>query len=145
MRNNNSSTDDRIGRGSFAQDALYIDSDTTPEEVKDFLRHRVENPIEIESEGVKVWNFSAHDVDLEALEYAAKNVLREKTFVIPFQVTGTWGAMFSLLPKELKEAEVLIYKPSENKYFAYRNFYAEIPEEVQDEFRYQLSQLSSSQ
>jgi hypothetical protein len=145
MVENNTDTDDRIGRSSFAQDALYIDSDTTPEEVKDFLRQRVENPIKIESEGVTVWNFSAHDVDIEALEYAAKNVLREKTFVIPFQVTGTWGAMFSLLPKELKEAEVLIYKPSEQKYFAYRNFYAEIPEEVQDEFRYQLSQLSSSE
>jgi hypothetical protein len=88
MVENNTDTDDRIGRSSFAQDALYIDSDTTPEEVKDFLRQRVENPIKIESEGVTVWNFSAHDVDIEALEYAAKNVLREKTFVIPFQVTG---------------------------------------------------------
>lgn len=131
----------RIGRNKFADDALFIDEQTTVEEVQDFLRQRTEKPIEFDE--TTIFDFNGHNPDMEALERAATEKLRGDMYIIPFQVAGTWGFMYHLLPDQLKKAEILVYNPRDEEYFAYQNFYPQLPSEVQDEFRAQLSRTVS--
>lgn len=129
----------RTGDTGFADDALFIDEQTTVEEVQDFLRKRAENPIEVD--GTLVFDFNGHRPDMQALERAVDEKLRGNKYMIPFQVAGTWGFMYHLLPDSLKEAEILVYNPRDTEYFAYQNFYPTLPPEVQDDFRGEMSRL----
>lgn len=126
---------------NFAEDALLINEDTEPEEVKSFLRRRVEDPYQFDN-GSVVYDFNSHEIDAQALEEAVEDKLRGDKYLIPYQVTGTWGFMYHLLPDDVKEAEILVYHPGDEEYYAYQNFYPEVPSEVQDEFRHQLSRLA---
>ncbi|AGM11667.1 hypothetical protein HCTV5_57 [Halovirus HCTV-5] len=121
---------------AYADDALLVDESTSLDEVQDFIRGRVANPHVVD--GTVVWNFSSHNVDKVALEKAVERKLEQDKYVIPYQVTGTWSFMFSILPKQLREAEILIYKTSSGRYNAYRNFLRTAPEEVHDDFRSDL-------
>jgi hypothetical protein len=125
----------------FADDALFISENTTTDEVKDFLRRRIEDPHEFED--AVVYDFNSYEVDAAALEEAVQGKLRQEKYLIPYQVTGTWGFMYHLLPESVKEAEVLVYHPQDEEYYAYQNFYPEVPSEVQDEFRHQLSRIAN--
>lgn len=132
-----------MAREHFADDALYVDSDTTTEELQEFMRRRASNPIEMQ--GVTVWNFSSYEVDRPALRKAAVEKLQKDEFIIPFQVAGTWGLMYHLLPRRLKEAEILVYHPQNGQYRGFENFIQRIPQEAEDEFRYQLGQIVNDQ
>jgi hypothetical protein len=122
---------------AYADDALLVDENTSLDEVQDFIRGRVSDP-HIVDETV-VWNFSSHNVDKTALVKAVDRKLERDIYVIPYQVTGTWSYMFSILPEQLQRAEVLIYKTSSGRYNAYTNFLREAPEEVHDDFRSDLA------
>lgn len=132
--------DDRIGREQFANDGLRVTHDTDIDEVKGFLRRRTEKAINYR--GTIVWNYSSHSPDYDALEYAIEQKLENRRYVIPFQVGSTWATMYYLLPESLKQAEVLVYKPSSGQYRAYKNFYDEITPESSEEFTYQLSKIA---
>lgn len=123
---------------NFAEDGLLIDENTDPEEVKDFLKRRTKNPYEIS--GSVIYNFNSHKIDEEALERAVSNLNGD--FLIPYQVTGTWGFMYHMLPDSVKQAEILVYHPGDEEYYDYQNFYPRVPNEVQEEFRHQLSRLA---
>ena len=120
-----------------ADDGLYISSQTDVEDIKDFLKRRSENPVVIN--GVRIWDFCGYERDEDALEHAAKRKLRDDKYIIPFQVTGTWGYMFHLLPEYLKDAEILVYDPKRGAYNAYRNFSQELASEQEDAFRQDLA------
>jgi len=122
---------------AYADDALLVDEDTSLDEVQEFIRGRVNNPHVVD--GTVVWNFSSHNVDEEALEKAVTRKLERDIYVIPYQVTGTWSYMFSILPEQLQRAEVLIYKTNTGRYNAYTNFLREAPEEVHEDFRSDLA------
>lgn len=128
---------ERVGRSHFADDALYIDEQTDVSEVYDFIRSRIEKPI-VKS-GTVVWNFNSHEVDREALDRAIETKLTSDHYLIPFQVAGTWGVMFDLLPEEIKQSEVLVYKPEYGQYFGYQNFYSDTSREERQNFRSELS------
>lgn len=123
---------------ALADDALYVDSDTTIEEIQDFLYRRSENPVEVKD--TRVWNFSSYRVNRPALREAVENKLRKDEFIIPFQVAGTWGLMYHLLPRRLKEAEILVYHQDSGEYRAFNNFINRMPQRTEDEFRYQLGE-----
>ena len=127
-----------MSNSTIADDGLYVDSGTTIEEIQDFLYRRSENPIEVD--GTTVWNFSSYNVDERALEEAIENKLRKDEFIIPFQVAGTWGLMYHLLPRKLKEAEILVYHKDSGEYRAFNNFINRMPQRTEDEFRYQLGE-----
>lgn len=131
-----------MANDSFADDALLIDNDTTTEDIKEFLKRRVEDPQQVGD--AVVWNFNSHKIDREALKRDLRGKLRGDRYLIPYQVTGTWGFMFDLLPQDVKEAEILVYHPHDEEYYAYRNFYSDIPQEVRTEFRHQLSRLADT-
>lgn len=123
---------------AYADDALLVDGDTSLDEVQDFIRRRVDSPHIID--GTVIWNFSSHEVDEDALETAVDRKLERDKYVIPYQVTGTWSFMFSILPKQLREAEILVYKTSSGRYNAYRNFLRTAPDEVHETFRSDMGQ-----
>lgn len=122
---------------AYADDALLVDESTTLDEVQEFIRGRVEDPCIID--GTVVWNFSSHNVDQDALEKAVDRKLQKDVYVIPYQVTGTWSYMFTILPDHLQRAEVLVYKTSTGRYNAYKNFLREAPEEVHEDFKSDLA------
>lgn len=116
----------------YEDDSLMMSSDTALEEVQSFVRRRLQNPYMIN--GKVIWNFSNHKPDLDALEFCTRNKLEEDRYVIPFQVTGTWGFMVQLLPEDMKKYELLVYKPQYEDYAAYKNLRGEIDDEELEDF-----------
>lgn len=134
-------TDDDSNGTPYRQDALYVTESTEVDEVMAYLRHCIENPIRV---GDKiVWNFSTHEPDTEALE-EVKDKHQDK-FIVPYQVTGMWGFIFSLLPHEVREGEILVYHSDDEQYYAYRNFYRTTLEERQNQLRQDLSRRLESE
>ena len=119
---------------------LFVTEETTTEELLEYVRECVENPIRIQTRsGEKViWNFSSYDVDEGGLNLANK---QHDEFVIPFQVTSTWAMMFVLLPERIRVAENLIWRPEKQEYYAYNQFYRDLPKEQQEEFRNHLAKV----
>jgi hypothetical protein len=122
----------------MADDALYVDDSTTIAEIQEFLYGRAENPIVMN--GKRIWNFSSYEVDRPALKDAVENKLRKDEFIIPFQVAGTWGLMYHLLPRRLKESEILVYHTRSGSYRAFNNFINRMPQRSEEEFQYQLGE-----
>ena len=121
---------------------LFVQDDTTGEELLEYVRECVENPVRVETatgENV-VWNFSSYDVVQHGLELQDK---RHNEFVIPFQVTSTWAMIFEMLPERIKRAENLIWRPDEQKYYAYNQFYRDIEPERREEFSNHLAKMVS--
>lgn len=102
-------------------------SDTELDEVLDFIKNRTRNPYTVN--GKIIWDFSNHKPDMEALEFATENKLENDEYVIPFQVTGTWGFIIQLLPDRLRNAEILVFKKQYGDYAAYQNMYRLMGEE----------------
>ena len=120
-----------------ANDGLYIDGETTVDEVQDFLKRRAEDPININ--GTMVWDFCGYERDAQALEESVRYKLQGDKYIIPFQVTGTWGYMFHLLPEHLKSAEILVYDPRQEVYKGYKNFSRSLSVEQEKAFRQDLA------
>lgn len=120
-----------------ATDGLYIDRGTSVEEIKEFITRRAANPIIID--GVTIWDFCGYDRDKDALQKAVKRKLTDDKYIIPFQVTGTWGYMFHLLPQELRSAEILVYDNRQGMYKGYRNFARDLSVEQEQAFRQDLA------
>lgn len=123
---------------------LFVTEDTTVEEILEYIEWVVQHPTIVETEaGSKtVWNFSSHDINHAGLNLEYKE---EDAFVIPFQVTSTWGFMFALLPDDIQRAENLIWRKNERAYFAYRQFYRDISPERAEQFRYAMARQVSEE
>jgi hypothetical protein len=119
----------------YREDMLYMTESTTSSEVVDFLRRCIENPVVI-GDNI-VWNFSTHKVKNEAIEEISSK--EQGKFLIPYQVTGAWGFMFSLLPEEIRKAEILVYDPSDEEYKAYRSLYRTTANERVSQIQQDLS------
>lgn len=107
--------------GEYREDTLRMTSDTELDEVLTFIKQRARNPYTVN--GKIIWDFSNHKPDMEALEFATENKLENDEYVIPFQVTGTWGFIIQLLPERLRNAEILVFKKQYGDYAAYENMY----------------------
>lgn len=107
--------------GEYREDTLRMTSDTQLDEVLGFIKRRTRNPYTVN--GKIIWDFSNHKPDMEALEFATENKLENNEYVIPFQVTGTWGFIIQLLPERLQNAEILVFKKQYGDYAAYENMY----------------------
>lgn len=120
-----------------ASDGLYIDGETTVDEIQTFLKRRAERPIRIKD--TVIWDFCGYERDWDALERAVKSKLQGQKYIIPFQVTGTWGYMYHLLPEHLKDAEILVYDPRSGMYKGYKNFARDLAHEQEKAFRQDLA------
>lgn len=119
----------------YRDDALYMTEDTSVGDVIEFLRRSIEDPIE--DGDLVIWNFSTHEMDEDAVDALKRK--EQDHFVIPYQVTGAWGFMFTLLPEEIKDAEILVYDPKKGHYMAYRSLYRTTADDRMDQIRQDLS------
>jgi len=124
-----------VETADYRDDMLYMEEETSTGEVIEFMRRCIENPVTVD--GKVVWNFSTHEIDPEAI--AALRRKEQDRFVIPYQVTGAWGFMFTLLPEEIRDAEILIYDPADEEYMAYRSLHRTTAEDRMEQIRYDLS------
>lgn len=107
-------------RTPYADDALRVENGTTPDEIREFVRRRGSNPRRIG--GLRVWNFNNHELNVEALREQGDDFLYDD-YVVPYQASGVWAYMASLLPKEVKEAEILAYNQENGRYLPYPNYF----------------------
>ena len=106
-------------RTPYADDVFSVENGTQPEEIQEFVVNRATNPKEIE--GLVVWNFNNHMLNVDALEHQADDLLYDE-FIVPYQASGVWGYMISLLPDRIREAEILTYNQHRGEYNPYPNF-----------------------
>lgn len=109
---------------------LYVTDDTDVQQLYDYVEGVISDPyVETDSRsGTQniVWNFSTHPIDESGLSVVDKE---QSDFLIPYQVTGVWGPMFTMLPERVRQAEVLVWHPNKDEYFAYRQFYRSLDDE----------------
>lgn len=123
----------------YKRDALYMSDDTQVEEVIAYLRDVVENPILLgDDEETVVWNFSTHEFERMAVTEEIIDKDCDK-FIVPYQVTGAWAFMFSLLPEDIRRSEILVYKSDKEEYYAFRNFYRTTTEERHSQLKQDLA------
>lgn len=120
--------------GEKRDDALYVRESTSQDEVLRYVRQCLRSPVRYE--GNVIWNFSSYEFNEEA--FTSK---RENEFFVPYEVPGTWGFMYALLPERVRNAEVLVYQSGQTEYIAYKNFYRQIPDLQRDEFRQSMAKL----
>lgn len=120
-----------------ADDGLYIDSDTTVAEIQAFMKRRAHNPVKYQD--TVIWDFCGFERDEDALREAVKYKLKSDRYLIPFQVTGTWGFMYHMLPERLKDAEILVYDARQNTYKGYTNYSRMMSREQTRAFRQDLA------
>lgn len=107
-------------RTPYADDALRVEQGTQPEDIQEFVQRRALDPHEIH--GVKVWNFNNHTINEDALRRDVVEFHYQK-YVIPYQASGVWAYMATLLPAEIREAEILAYRQQEGEYMPFPNYF----------------------
>lgn len=103
----------------YADDALRLDHGTSPADIREFVESRAEEPIHLN--GITVWSFNNHEVDMPALRNSVGSFARNR-YLIPFQVPAVWAYIYDILPQEMSQLEVLAYKSSERRYVPYPNY-----------------------
>lgn len=126
---------DKPYRTPYAPDALILENGTTPLEIRDFVRKRTLNPIEVS--GVTVWNYNNHEVNMSALREIANDLHKDK-YVIPFQASGVWGYMVRLLPERISRMEILAYRQDHGEYVPFPNYIRHSDSEEDEEFLIEL-------
>lgn len=127
----------------YANDVPDINEETTAEELIEYTEKRIREPIVIN--GTIIWNFSSHEVDRQALKEAVEGKLVRDKYMVPFQVSGAWSFMMTLLPQPVREAEILIYRNNLGEYYAYQNYNREIPEESRKEIQQKFAEITRKQ
>jgi len=115
-----------------------ITPSTTGQEMIDYAEERMENPIDIN--GITVYNFSTHEADKDALNHAIQTKLERELFQIPLQIQTGNMMLQSILPDKIRKAEVLIYRPEDKEYYAYKNLLRNVPVEIQEDTKQRLAQ-----
>lgn len=125
-------TEENRHRTKYAEDALRVENGTQPDEIQDFVERRAENPFEVN--GVIVWDFNNHALNAEALREQSDDLLYDE-YVIPYQASGVWGYMVTLLPERIREAEILTYRQREGEYAPFPNYIRHSDPEVNNGLR----------
>jgi len=106
---------------------LEIGPSTSSKELIDFTKRQVQNPFEFQE--TTVYNFSTHKIDEENLKKNIERKLERNLYMIPMQVLSAEIFIVSILPPEIKNAEILLYNKNEEEYYAYKNFRRELTDE----------------
>lgn len=126
----------QMNRTPYSEDALRVENGTQPEEIQEFVIRRAKNPYIIDD--VIVWDFNNHMVNINALEKQVGDLLNTE-YVIPYQASGAWAYMVSMLPKRIREAEILTYNQSEGEYKPYPNYFRHSDPAVNNGIRRRLA------
>lgn len=112
---------------------LYMDDDTTPVDVLEFLLARTMDPVRFRDGDVAVVNYHNAPLDTSALVEWADDA-DPGVYVVPYQVSGIWTFMAAALPPGLRYADYLAYRASGPEYADYANWYRtySLPDEAFD-------------
>lgn len=122
---------------------LSINSSTTIDDLVEYVKTQTKNPYKYN--GTTVYNFSTHKIDKDALEKGIDEKFNRDLYQIPMQVLTGQTFVQSVLPQKIKEAEILLYRPEEQKYFAYRNFVRDAPNEYQQKIKQDVADIIRKQ
>lgn len=122
---------------------LNINQSTEADEIVDFVIKQSKNPYHYN--GVTVYNFSTHEIDKSALQEGIKEKFNRDLYQIPMQVLTGNVFVQSLLPQQLREAEILLYRPDSSDYYAYRNFVRDAPTEFQQKVQQDIADIIRKQ
>lgn len=125
-------------RTPYADDALRVQRGITPSEIRDFVDRRARAPYRIN--GITIWNFNNHVLNDEALSRDSKDFQKDE-YIIPFQASGVWGYMTTLLPPRLREAEILTYKQDDGRYIPFPNYLRHSDEDEDEELQEELDDV----
>lgn len=101
---------------------LYMDDDTEPVDVLEFLLDRTRDPVRFRDGEVAVVNYHNAPLDTSALVQWAFDA-DPGVYVVPYQVSGVWTFMAAALPPRLRYADYLAYRASGPEYADYTNWY----------------------
>lgn len=122
---------------------LKITSSTEVDELVDYTKEQAQNPFQYG--GTTVYNFSTHEIDEDALKNGIDEKFNRDLYRIPMQILTGQIFIQSILPQRLKEAEVLLYRPEEQDYYAYRNFVRDSPNEYQNKIQQEIADIIRKQ
>lgn len=119
-------------KSPYRKDSLEIKESTKPEHVQNFVERRSQQPIDIG--GKTIWNFNNHKVERKTITMQLGNLMCDK-YIIPYQISGVWAVMYTMLPEEIRNAEILTWSSGQGRYVAFPNYYRRIDKTDNDEFR----------
>jgi len=122
---------------------LEINSSTTIDELVDYTKGQAENPFQYND--VTVYNFSTHEVDEDALKSCIDTKFNRDLYQIPMQILTGQAFVQSILPQRVREAEILLYRPGEEDYYAYKNFVRDAPSEYQAKVQQEIANIIRQQ
>jgi len=103
------------------QNELYVDGDTDPVEVLEFVAERTAKPAVMRDGDVVVYNYHNRPLDAHALSEWAQDA-DAGVYLQPFQIPGVWAFMQRTLPKGLRDGDLLAYRQGEDRYIDYTNW-----------------------
>lgn len=116
-------------------DALYIEHDTDIDELIQYVEACATDPY-LDGEGNIVWNFSTYEIDESGMQLDDKEC---DEFLIPYQPSGAWAVIYTMLPERIRDAEVLVWRSDVEEYYAYRQFYRDLPNEQRGDLKNDLA------
>lgn len=132
---------DQSNRTEYTDDALIASSEMDAQDIRTFLVRRAREPYEIE--GVTIWSFNNHELHEAQLAEQAES-FKSDEYIIPYQVPGIWGYMYRLLPKDMREIEILTYSTRDGKYYAFPNYDYYSKDNKNDETRERIREFLDS-
>lgn len=127
----------------YANDAPSITDETDVEELVDYARYRVQNPIRIDR--TTIYNFNSHKLDMEALRGSVNNKLQREVYQIPLQVRSGNILMQAILPEEIRQSEILVYREDKKEYYAYKNLIRDLPLESREKIKQEFAEIMREQ
>lgn len=116
------------------ENALYIEHDTDIDELIGYVEECSTDPY-IDESGNIIWNFSTYEIDDE-VDLGSKDC---DEFLIPYQPSGAWAVIYTMLPERIRNAEVLVWRSDVQEYYAYRQFYRDLPNEKRGDIKNDLA------
>lgn len=109
----------------MTKDKLYLNDETAYEDIVEYVKNQMANPRQPDGrDDIRVYNF--HNSPMVSPEFAEWAESAESgLYVVPYQVSGVWAAMTEILPEDIAEADVLVYRRQAEKYQTHPNWLAE--------------------
>lgn len=113
---------------------LYMDDDTEPVDVLEFLLARTADPVRFRDGDVTVFNYHNAPLDTAALAEWSGSA-DPGVYVVPYQVPGVWTFMHAVLPPSVRHGDLLAYRTSSQVYVDYANWHRvySLPREAFDD------------
>lgn len=126
----------------YRKDALFVENGTRPPDLFSYVKRRATNPRRIGE--MTVWNFNNHELDREQLR-RQEHRLQNDAYLVPYQVSGAWAFMSSLLPDHVRSAETLVYDQDSGTYNPYPNYFRHATEDERTRVRQDIRDTMPSE